>query len=241
MVADPWLSAQLGHEVFRVDWPGPEAAGPSAARLNEHAQRHSGAMYAAKVPAGDIASVQALSGAGFYVVDVNITLTRRSGPVPRVDPMVRVRVCEPADREGVLDIAGSAFRYSRFHLDPFIPLQAAHAVKRAWIESYVRGVRGDCLLVALDSTDRPAGFLAALAGPEERGGPAVIDLLGVHPGRQRSGVGTALVAAFLDHYRDRTEHRVGTQGANVPSLAFYQRFGFSITESVYVLHKHARP
>jgi len=47
-----------------------------------------------------------------------------------------------------LDIAESAFVYSRFHLDPLVPKELANRVKREWIANYVRRQRGERLLVA---------------------------------------------------------------------------------------------
>lgn len=243
MIADGWLGAQLGGDAFRVEWPGAAASGACIDALREHAERHRRALYFAKVATTDVEAVRTLSAEGFYVVDVNVVMSRPLGIATVAGhESVIVRVQQPDDRDGVLEIAGSAFRYTRFHLDPLIPTAVAHALKRSWIESYVRGVRGDRLFVALDRDQRPAGFLAALVSSEDATATAVIDLIGIRADRQRSGVGTALVATFFEHYRDRVaRYLVGTQAANVPSLAFYQRLGFVVTRTTFVLHKHTRP
>jgi len=241
VVADAWLGTHLGREAFRVDVPDPPPSlDACAAALDDHARRHPGAMYYAKVTTTAIDAVRALGAAGFYVVDVNVTLSRSVDAAPRVAAAggVVVRPAQPADTDGVLAIAGSAFRYSRFHLDPMIPVATAHALKRAWIESYVNGARGDCLFVALDRDERPVGFLAALLGAGEESA-AVIDLIATRSDRQRTGAGTALVGAFFAHYAGRCSgYMVGTQAANVPSLTFYQRLGFAVARTAYVLHKH---
>jgi ribosomal protein S18 acetylase RimI-like enzyme len=82
------------------------------------------------------------------------------------------------------------------------------------------------------------GFLTALVAVEAGRRVATIDLVGVDSGRQRSGVGSALVAAFAAHYGGCDLLRVGTQAANLPSLGFYERLGFTIQQTAYVLHRH---
>ncbi len=80
------------------------------------------------------------------------------------------------------DIAGHAFRFTRFHLDNVIPLSLAHRIKRIWAGNYFSGGRGTALLVAEDG-DGACGFLRVL----ERGDAAVIDLFAVAPrGRARA-------------------------------------------------------
>jgi ribosomal protein S18 acetylase RimI-like enzyme len=141
----------------------------------------------------------------------------------------------PAYYDAVLRIAASSFVYSRFHLDPAIPKETAHKVKRAWVNSYIHKMRGERLLVAL-LDGKPVGFLAVLATPEPG---RVIDLIGVDRAYQGRGVGRALVSFFIADSADRYPLlRVGTQVANVPSMRLYESLGFRIDETAYVLHAH---
>jgi ribosomal protein S18 acetylase RimI-like enzyme len=241
--ADAWLARQLGRDAFCVELsdghPGDAAA--SLPALSAHRDAHPRAMYYGKVATTAVDAVEALSRVGFYVVDVNVTFARAaSAPAVRSDPRFTV-TCATDDGAGdVLEIAASAFRYSRFHLDPAIPIETANRLKRAWIESYLQKSRGDRLLVAIDERGMTAGFLAALLTDREGATVAVIDLIGVRSHCQRSGAGTALVAAFCRAYADRCDRfEVGTQAANVPSLRFYHRLGFDVAATTYVLHMHA--
>jgi ribosomal protein S18 acetylase RimI-like enzyme len=149
-----------------------------------------------------------------------------------------VREVEPDDYAAVLDIAGCCFRYSRFHLDAVFPAAVAHAIKRAWIQSYVDRQRGEQLLVALVN-GKPAGFLAVLEATVEGQACRVIDLIGVAQTYQGRGVGRALVGCFLEDCAHRgLGARVGTQAANIPSLRLYESLGFRVCETAYVLHAH---
>jgi len=231
LAPDAWLARTLGRPAFGLRVPLPPAPQLAAAL----ARLPGDAFCFAKIPESDGALSAALEGVGFRQVDTQLTLERAADPAPAA-PRVEVRRAEPRDRDAVLGIAGSCFRYSRFHQDARIGLQAAHAIKRAWAANCFDGKRGEEVLVALDE-DRPAGFLAVLLAPDA----AVIDLIGVDAGRQRRGIGAALVDAFVARWRGRASRlRVGTQAVNAPSIALYERCGFRRMGATRVLHAHLR-
>lgn len=240
---DDWLAGVLGYPVFRIHVLPPtsqQEATDIARTLTRHASEQSAAMYYVKVDTGRVDLVQQLSAVGLYVVDVNITfnLDRRLHIRQSLPANVSVESLRPEHSEAILAIAGSCFKYSRFHLDPLIPVAVAHRIKHDWILSYVRGQRGERLLVALlDGT--PAGFLAVLAAEQEGKQVRIIDLVGVSQEYQRRGIGKALVGYFVNMYKDQCDNlQVGTQAANIPSIALYQKFGFAISKTAYVMHMH---
>jgi GNAT superfamily N-acetyltransferase len=242
--SDAWLSRVMGYPVFRVAC---ESANGHArrARILQHVAPHDRAMYFARVPTLEVALARDLAAAGFYVVDVNVTLARPAsapGESERSQPSPDVHVGEIAasERAAVLDMARDSFRYSRFHLDPLLTRDDADRIKREWIVSYLDRQRGDRLFVATVA-GRPAGFLAALASNAENMERRVIDLMAVSPEFRRQGVGEALIQGFLSAYRDRcARFEVATQAANIPSLRLYEKLGFSVSTTAYVLHMHAR-
>jgi ribosomal protein S18 acetylase RimI-like enzyme len=216
---DPWLAEVMRRPVFRVEGSG------SADEL-----ALTSGFYFAKVATDRIADVRALERRGFGVVDTNVTFELQREVV--VDSNVEVGSLVDAEADAVLAIAGSAFRYSRFHLDPEVGTELAHHVKREWIRNYVRGVRGDGLLVARHG-GRPIGFLAPLVAH----GTAAIDLVAVATDAHGRGAGSALVAAFCTRYAGKPRI-VGTQVANVPSIRLYTKLGFALARSQYILHHH---
>jgi GNAT superfamily N-acetyltransferase len=247
ILEDRWLSGVVGKAVFKIEAGSP--ALPSAqnsgitARIRRHAAEQQEAMYYAKVDAAEVDLVRQMIQAGLYVVDVNVTLSVPAGcshtPVQLSDtPRCVIGEIVPGQHEGVLAIAGSAYRYSRFHLDPLVPQSIAHQIKRAWIHNYIRKQRGEKLWVA--SVDgRPVGFLAVLASEAAGKRIRTIDLIAVEPTFQNKGVGKALVAHFLAAYQHEADVlQVGTQVANIPSLRLYQKLGFLMNKAAYVLHMH---
>lgn len=231
---DDWLSGVFSHPVFAIGERVPGAA------VLEHASARAGAAtYYVRVPTGDLERLLELVSAGLYVVDVNVTLSRL-GPAPEAEsPAAEVGEFEEADTDALLDIAGTCFRYSRFHLDPSIPNEIAHTVKREWIRSYVEGRRGIQLLVAR-GRGRPLGFLAVAASELDGKHVRIIDLIGVATEERGRGIGRALVSTFVEEHAGQCDElRVGTQIANVSSLRLYEALGFSVVGSSYVLHLHA--
>jgi GNAT superfamily N-acetyltransferase len=233
---DEWLSEICGYPVFRVD----ASADVSIEQVvREHMRSEPRAFYYIKVDAEAVGTMRALVAAGFCPVDVNVLFASPSADI-RTEPAEGIAVAQahPTQRDSVLAIAETCFRYSRFHLDPQFPKALANRIKRAWIANYFDGGRGDRLFVATRG-HRPIGFLAALRIERPGGVVAVIDLVGVEPQSQGLGAGSSLVAAFAEFYRTRCERlEVGTQLANTPSIRLYQRAGFSLSSGKYVLHMH---
>jgi GNAT superfamily N-acetyltransferase len=239
---DDWLAGVFGYPVFRLCVPeqGTNGAAESVplARLGEERE----AFYYAKVAASHVAGVQALTAAGFHPVDMNLTLEQEATGARQGGLLEELGVRAVRDEDGthLLDIAGSCFVYSRFHLDPLVPAATADAVKREWVRSYLQGRRGEAMLVA-ETAGRPAGFLAVLAARSGGKTVRVIDLVGVGKEHQGRGIGRRLVEAFRRVYAGRCELlRVGTQAANMPSLRLYQRCGFQLAGAAWVLHAHVK-
>jgi len=240
---DPWLGGILGYQVFRVTVPKVSQRFGSEDHSLEKAFDTAGqgrAFYYAKAPTLSVAHVKEFARAGFTVVDVNVTFSRGPGAIEnKRHPEVNIMDIEPGEQEAVLKIAESSFVYSRFHLDPQIDNESANAIKREWVRNYIRGNRGERLLVA-KCDGVPAGFLAILSNEDGAGTRIrVIDLIAVSRSYQGRGIGKSLVDFFVFDSREAyAKLEVGTQIANLPSMALYQKCGFHISDSAYVLHAH---
>ena len=215
MLEDAWLAEQLQCPVFTLE-------------DGEHQMDAGPGFYQAKVDCSAVARVGALEDAGMRVVDVNVTLRRPAGPPDT--PAGGVRDARDGDRDAVLEIAERDFAVSRFHLDPHIPDARARAIKRAWVDNFFQGARGDRLLV---HGSGPDGFNLVLDGPEAR----VVDVIAVSATARGRGAGTALLGALFAMEPSR-DVLVGTQASNTGSLRLYERLGFGVEASRYVLHGH---
>lgn len=209
------------------------------AKAERHIAESPGSLYYSKLPTSDVAMAQALTGIGFAPVDVAVTLSRHTRPPESRSAEVEIAPALPEHHEAVVAIAGTAFRWTRFHLDPLLPDDLADRVKREWVRNCLGGGRGIGVKVAL-AGGRVAGFLAVLEARRAEGVARVIDLVAVHPEFQGQGFGGALVEAFIrDNGPQADTLLVGTQAANIASIALYEKHGFRVCETQYVLHLHA--
>src|SRR5262249_9048834 len=102
---DPWLARFLDRDVYRVSW----AAAPSPDLVAETiaATRSRSAFYYTKISTERVDQVRTLCGAGFAVVDVQITFERAPDDQPgrQTRPGLLVRDARATDHGDVLDIA----------------------------------------------------------------------------------------------------------------------------------------
>jgi dTDP-4-amino-4,6-dideoxy-D-galactose acyltransferase len=183
-------------------------------------------LYFLADPADD-ESLRLAEGHGFHCVDVRVTLeTRAVAPMPRSDSGgAAVRPWTPADLKALKAMARTGFRVSRFYSDSAFPRDKADALYEVWIEKSCHGY-ADEVLVAVDG-DRAIGYVTCHL---DEGGRGRIGLLGAEEQQRGRGIGTALMNAALEWFRQAgaTHAVVVTQGKNRSALRLYGRHGFLI-------------
>ncbi|MFV1852246.1 MAG: N-acetyltransferase family protein [Thalassospira sp.] len=135
----------------------------------------------------------------------------------------------------MVEIARSAFSFTRFHRDRRLGTEIGDLVKAAWVQNYFRGQRGDGMLVA-HMDDQVVGFLLYMRSAT---GDLDIDLIAVARHATRQGVGQQLILALIDKLELKQLVKVGTQACNIPSHNLYSGLGFQLMKTVNVLHFHA--
>ncbi|MGH7003310.1 MAG: GNAT family N-acetyltransferase [Alphaproteobacteria bacterium] len=235
-IARPFESEALGRRTLHIDtvaaWGGDDVLPILAAGALDVLGTGGCQLVTCRRAEGERDVLAALQAGGFRVIECLLTLARPLTEDP-TQAGADVALAGEADAEGCAAVGRSAFRYDRFHADPAIDNSAADALKALWARNAVRG-RADAVFITKDK-GAVTGFNACL----RRGDTAVIDLIGVAPGHQGKGLGRALTAAALAHYRGKAARMtVGTQSCNVTSLGLYQSMGFRIEASALTLHAH---
>ena len=222
LTPDTWLQKFLGKPAFRVDLSAGESGDVENTLRAITAQR---AFAYARVPTRDTQTVGMLEDTGFRVVDVSVTLETEGLPPAQAGDADRVRFSRADDAVPIRKIARGGFAFSRFHLDMHIDNRVADQIKSDWAGNFFNDTRGDFMVVA-DEHSEPQGFLQLLAGTD---GTLTIDLV---------AVAAAMIRFAAHSCPDVKRLRVGTQAANVDSLRLYQRVGFVVRNTDYVLHFH---
>jgi predicted N-acetyltransferase YhbS len=134
---------------------------------------------------------------------------------PALHPQ-RLRIAEPADVEALTRLINAAFSVEGFFIEG----------DRTNSETVRNLMASGQFLVAQDDDG-----LAACVYLEPRGERAYLGLLSVDPSRQRSGLGSRLVAAAEDHARACGIHYMDLRIVNLrlELPEFYRRLGYLIT------------
>jgi ribosomal protein S18 acetylase RimI-like enzyme len=196
--ADPWLSSILGRPVFRVD----AQSGGAPADLSDPCFSYS------KISVSDVKASRALSGAGFFVADTNMSYEWR----------------------GAGGDHNPHFTLTRFHTDPNIDNVHADQIKEDWAGNFFAGKRGEVMLV-YKQDGKVLGFNQVIVQDDL----AIIDLIAVHSDARGRGVARAMIAALQTRYE---RIKVGTQIVNAPSIGLYTAMGFEFSGASYVFHYH---
>ena len=128
----------------------------------------------------------------------------------------RLRIAEPADIEILTRLINVAFSVERFFIE-------GDRINSDGVRNLMASGQ---FLIAEDNDG-----LAACIYVEPRGERAYLGLLSVDPSRQRSGLGSRLVAAAEDHARACGIHQMDLRIVNlrVELPEFYRRLGYLIT------------
>ena len=235
LVEDKWFGNLVGRESWHliIYDDGLDKAAVSKLRFLQDKK----VFIYTKIPTTDVISLHLLEGLGLRVIDTNISLECPVGALNTpTNNCGLVRFSTQADREAVMGLARRSFSHSRLHLDPEIPAEIADRSRAEWVGSFFFGDRGDYMVIA-ETEGIQTGFLQ-LIGPQA--GKLVIDLIAVDPAFRRRGLAGAMIDFAANNCGETSILLVGTQVANVPSLRFYEGFGFRIVASSYVLHFHRK-
>lgn len=176
---------------------------------------------------------ESLAKRGEAAVDTLVTSTL--GPQRRTSPGPGAIAIEHHDRLSGGDVEAVAaitdcITTSHLHADRRLPLARTRELYAAWARNDVTG-RAQRVIVARSGSD-VAGYISVLV----RAGTAVIDLVAVAAARHGQGIGSAMLASFIEWVDERElSATVGTQATN-PALGLYARHGFVPTSKHLTYH-----
>lgn len=228
LTKDKFLSETLGKPAWRVE------------RLEEITQERfrrgqNGFVYA-KVDCTDIAAITTLGKLGFSLIEVNVQYDRgNAGPWAPVDLPAGygVRFAKTPDAVDVEKIAETSFVHTRFHVDPLISNDRADNIKCQWAANYFKKKRGDWMIV-LTYRGATVGFLQLFL----RNFTICVDLIAVEERHQNNGFSGKMIEFAGTQRAAWNRMLVGTQLSNVASIRAYEKLGFRLCGSSFVLHYH---
>lgn len=234
---DIWLEKILERDVFKVkliedrDGTLNASLGPKDS-LESLLAKKSVFLYS-KISSDQVSRIRYLEKLGFNLADTTITFEKKRSKRSMHSEGLNVRMSALKDKERVMEIAASSFKYSRFHMDNKIPTIKADRIKAEWAGNFFTGQRGDEMVVAVVN-GKVAGFLLLLCSGET----IAIDLVAVEKKYLRKGLAMRMICFAETALEGFRTIRVGTQAVNIPSMRFYESLGFCVIETGYVFHYH---
>lgn len=122
-------------------------------------------------------------------------------------------------------------KWSRFFLDNRIPKEKAQSLWRESIKNYCRG-RSHKLAIAFWE-DNPAGIVTINF---ENDKTIKLFIVGVLPEFQKKGIGTDLMQAIINKYKEKYEIFVEASSRNIGAQKLYEKTGFELYHMRYILH-----
>ena len=161
---------------------------------------------------------------------VDVELVYRLTALQPVAPSDTVVFVESWDATDFMPLA-KEMTWSRFFLEKNISEKTAVRLWQSSITNHCQG-RADMLAVCL-LENKPAGLVTINFKDQQR---LELFMVGVLPEFQGRGVGTSLMQAISQKYGAEYEIFVETSHRNIAANRLYQKTGFSLYDSRYILH-----
>ncbi len=186
-----------------------------------------------KINVENLSLAKQLEAFGFSIIDTNIILEKNAPLFSSFIGNCDVDFAIQNDKNEVMNLAASSFRFSRFHLDPNIPNDIANKIKSKWVENFFLNKRGTHLIVA-KIKQIVAGFLLCIKDKNI----LYIDLFAVDSKKRGMGVANDMINFAVLNIPDIHTVIIGTQLANIPSINLFLKLDFKLKESKYIFHYH---
>ena len=231
LISDVWLADILRKPVYKLNV---DRNVSKPVLENSLKELPSSVFVYTKVYTADVMLTTMLERLGFHLVDTNVVFKKAACNHAEFFGRCHLRFAKPQDEEEVVHLAQRAFVYSRFHLDLNIGKDTADEIKSQWAKNFFHQQRGDQMIVAV-MDERIVGFMQLLYGKDKI---LTIDLIGVDENHRRQGIARDMISYSEMNCPGFEFIRAGTQVANAPSIALYEKMGFRLEYSQYVFHYH---
>ncbi len=175
-----------------------------------------------------------IAGHGGIIGDVLVTFVLDcSRGIQKINPSFKIAEATAEDLKGILEIAATGFRDSRFMMDPHFQRSKAEQFYPSWLkESFSNSEK----IMVVKEERQVCGFISLK--PESSTKTLIIRLIAVKSSERGKGIGQFLVhqaiAAAL--HLNYPQVQVGTQLTNRAAINLYEKGGFRMRSAKYRYH-----
>ena len=185
--------------------------------------------------------METMEDVGFHLISIRSTYklgidaAKDAPPLPSGMRTVSLKDGFKVSDQDLHEMAVTIGSVSRYFRDRRIPPHQALELYLTWIKnSLFNGYVQEAFLVLNDTR------MVGLVTLKIKEGCGSIDLIGVSPSFQRSGIGSRLLWEAFHYFQSNgiKDIYVVTEGENISANAFYQRKGFLLHDLALVYHMH---
>ena len=234
----PWDSDYFGFKVGTLTLGTGAEQSPDhlSQALAQWMEREELELVSAQVPGDDFASIGNLSRTGFIFVDLALVAhLRRLDRVP--PPRLEVRLAADWETEPLVEIAGQAFKFGRYHADARFPRQLADDRYRHWVRNAISARSPSEFIYVCGPQGSPSGFIHAKIEDTV----ADLRLAAIDAEQSTAFTGESLFSGALRHLAAAGARSAKAQlsAANTPIVNLYSSLGFTFQLPRIVFHRHA--
>ena len=132
-------------------------------------------------------------------------------------------------------LSKNSFIDDRFHKDPTINKKFADQIKKAWVENYFKGNRGDCMF-HIEIKNQIAGFILIKHLKKKI---SSIDLIAVKKEFRGKNLAKILIENICKYLFDNNFKKLilSTQMNNINSMNLYNSCKFELNSIEYIFHR----
>jgi ribosomal protein S18 acetylase RimI-like enzyme len=169
-----------------------------------------------------------------FLTDINVQLIKKISATEQPDDCFVMLSDRFPEDSHIIRIAETAFEFSRFLNDPYLPMDKARSIYADITKNAFE--KAGRYFVVFRTAEIAAGFLLFSIHPQD--GSSTIELIAIDGKHKGQGIGRSLIQSMQRYvHENRIDTiQVGTQLENIGALKFYILNGFSFLEQNSVYH-----
>lgn len=179
--------------------------------------------------ATDFRLIRSLMNNGFEIMGLPIILSLDPKSLDEDFTIIKnIRKYKGQDLSYLQVIARNTFKHSHLYHNPNLKEVDVDNLYSSWVTNDCKG-RADMVFV-VEEEGKAVGFIACKIKDTNNKKEGWIDLIAVSKNTRSKGLGSELVKASVNWFKDKVDEiKVKTEAMNYPSLRMYQKSGFKVS------------
>lgn len=249
LVPDSWHSQVFGMKIGKIQpWlntVSPEVGAEMIDTVLAKARKEEFEYLSIRIDGEDFRNLHLMERAGFRLIDVSLKFSRSMPFAPDIVPASRegwsIRLSAPDDVDWMARLGSESHTGTHYLNDPALPHEKTRELFRQWVRRCAEKLA--YRIYVLERGGSPVGFVIYLRNNALKNAvgvnPIILDYVILDPVARGGGVGPWFVQETLkrenESWFDFCELRTSTH--NLPAMNLYEKTGFRVCSTDFVLSK----